>query len=96
MRQTNEQSLKEVIHDLLKEYRIENHVNAAMIKKSWEKLMGRSISRHTNDIQLRDKCLILKIDSPALRNELNFAKEKIKENINEEFKMKLIEQVIIS
>ncbi len=95
MRHSNEQSLKEVLEALLKAYRIESAVNTAMIKASWEKMMGKTIAKHTSEIQLRDKKLFLKIDLPALRHELSFAKEKIKSNINEEFKIDLIEEVII-
>jgi predicted nucleic acid-binding Zn ribbon protein len=95
MRNTNEQSMKEVLEALLKAYRIESGVNTAMIEASWVKMMGITIAKHTKEIQLRDKTLFLKIDAPALRHELNFAKEKIKNNINEEFKMNLVEEVVI-
>jgi len=95
MRNSNEQSMKEVIEALLKAYRIESGVNTAMIEASWLKMMGKTIAKHTTEIQLRDKNLFLKIDAPALRHELIFAKEKIKNNINEEFKMNLVEDVII-
>lgn len=95
MRNTNEQSMKEVLEALLKAYRIESGVNTAMIEASWIKMMGKTIAKHTTEIQLRDKTLFLKIDAPALRHELNFAKEKIKNNINEEFKMDLVDEVVI-
>ncbi|HRG59313.1 MAG TPA: DUF721 domain-containing protein [Bacteroidia bacterium] len=95
MRNTNEQSMKEVLEALLKAYRIESGVNTAMIQASWVKIMGKTIAKYTKEIQLRDKTLFLKIDAPALRHELNFAKEKIKNNINEEFNMSLVEEVVI-
>ena len=95
MRNTNEQNMKEVLDALLKAYRIESGVNTAMIQASWVKIMGKTIAKYTKEIQLRNKTLFLKIDAPALRHELNFAKEKIKNNINEEFNMSLVEEVVI-
>jgi predicted nucleic acid-binding Zn ribbon protein len=95
MRYGNDQSMKEVLMALVKAYRIESGVNTAMIEASWLKMMGKTIAKHTSEIQLRDKTLFLKIDAPALRHELNFAKEKIKNNINEEFKMDLVNEVVI-
>ena len=80
---------------LVKAYRIESGVNTAMIEASWLKMMGKTIAKHTKEIQLRDKTLFLKIDSPALRHELSFAKEKIKNNINEEFCMQLVDEVVV-
>ena len=87
--------MKEVLEALLKVYRIESGVNTAMIEASWIKMMGKTIAKHTSEIQLRDKTLFLKIDAPALRHELNLARAKIKNNINEEFKMDLVEEVVI-
>lgn len=95
MNHPDEQPMKDVLMALLKAYRIENGVNTAMIEASWLKMMGKTIAKHTTEIQLREKTLFLKIDAPALRHELNFAKEKIKKNINEEFKMDLINEVVI-
>jgi predicted nucleic acid-binding Zn ribbon protein len=95
MRKSNEYTMKEALQALLKAYRIESGVNTAMIEASWIKMMGITIAKHTREIQLRDKTLFLKIDSPALRHELNFAKEKIKNNINQEFSLNLIEEVVI-
>lgn len=95
MRYGNDQSMKEVLMALVKAYRIESGVNTAMIEASWLKMMGKTIAKHTKEIQLRDKTLFLKIDSPALRHELSFAKEKIKSNINEEFCLQLVDEVVV-
>jgi predicted nucleic acid-binding Zn ribbon protein len=95
LRNSNEQSMKDVLMALLKAYRIESGVNTAMIEASWLTMMGKTIAKHTTEIQLREKTLFLKIDAPALRHELSLAKEKIKNNINEEFKMDLVNEVVI-
>lgn len=96
MRNTNEQSMKEVLEALLRAYRIEDHVNTAMLEAAWKKIMGQLIAKNTRELKLRGQVLRISVESPALRNELMFAKEQIRKNINEEFKQQLVTDVIIT
>ena len=89
-----EQSLKEVIKDLLQTYRLDEKLNKMHLGKVWEKLMGKTIAKHTRELYINKKKLYIKFDSAALRNELSYAKEKVIKMINEEMGEEVVEDIV--
>jgi len=57
--------------------------------------MGKMVSNHTTDIYIRNKKLYVKVDSAALRSELSYAREKIRDVLNKEVNSEVITDVII-
>ena len=95
MRRTNEISLGDAIDAVLKDNNLTHGVYEAQIQAMWETLMGRSISRHTTQIQLKGSRLYLTIDSAPLKNELFYSREKIREVVNRELKKDILKDVFI-
>jgi len=95
VRDYNTSSLSEAIMAMLKSYRLDKKVTETELYQSWEALMGSSINKHTQSIQLRDKVLIIRLDSSALRHELGFAKDKIVDKINEHVGFKFVDEVLL-
>jgi predicted nucleic acid-binding Zn ribbon protein len=91
----NQSSLGDAIKGMLKAYRLEGKVTETEIWQSWESIMGPSIYRHTQKIEVRERVLLIRLDSSALRHELGFAKEKIVEKINEHVGKKFIDEVLL-
>lgn len=89
----NQTSIGDAIKQMLKNYKLDRKVTERDIAHSWEKLMGPSINKHTLEITVRDKVLIIRLDSSALRHELGFAKAKIVQKINEYVGANYIEEV---
>lgn len=95
MEDPNQNTLGEAINKMLKAYRLENKVTETDIWQSWEAIMGPSIFRHTQGIEMRDKVLVIRLDSSALRHELGFARHKIVEKINEHVGKRFVEDVLL-
>ncbi|MBX7205805.1 MAG: DUF721 domain-containing protein [Bacteroidia bacterium] len=95
MRSGNEQTIKEVISNLLGEYKLQDKISEVNIVQSWEKLMGKLIAKNTNKIYIKDKKLFLYLESPALKQELLYSKSKIIDIINKETGTVLINEVVI-
>ena len=57
--------------------------------------MGPTISGFTKDIKLVRKVLYLTIESAALKQEMSYAKEKIKNIMNAELGEEYIQKVVI-
>lgn len=94
MKSTNEQTLKEAIFQLLKTYKLQDGINETKVINSWESIAGKIITNHTENIYIRNKKLYLKLDSPALKNELLYAKTKLIESLNNIVKQQVIEDII--
>lgn len=96
MRNTNEQSIKEVISELLEAYKLESKLNQVQLINSWEKLLGKNLAKHTKELYIKNQILYVKVDSAALRQELSYAKEKIRDSLNKEVGKNVIEDIIFA
>ncbi|MDZ7740250.1 MAG: DUF721 domain-containing protein [Bacteroidota bacterium] len=93
MPSSNELSLGDAIREFLKEYQLEGKIEETRVIHAWEKVVGKMISKHTKNLYIKRKILFVKLDSPALANELGYAREKIKKSLNEEVGVEVIEDV---
>lgn len=95
MSRHNEHSIKEVIEELLKTYRLDARMAERRLIHAWDEVMGQMIANHTKDLFIKNKQLHVRLDSAALRNELMMAREKIIKMLNEAAGAQVIEEVII-
>ncbi|MCD6112148.1 MAG: DUF721 domain-containing protein [Bacteroidales bacterium] len=93
MIKSNENSIKDVIKELLNAYKLNSKLNETKVISSWEKIVGKIISVHTEKIYLKKDILFVKFDSAALRNEMLYSKEKLIKMINKEIKKKVIKDI---
>tara|TARA_B100000795_G_C22788436_1_gene435746 strand:- start:814 stop:1104 length:291 start_codon:yes stop_codon:yes gene_type:complete len=84
MRRSREQSIGEVIKDLLKNYDITSKFNEAHIVTLWDKLMGPSVTKYTVNIEVEKRVLFVQLNNAALKQELSYSREKIKNMLNKE------------
>lgn len=84
MRRSREQSIGEVIKDLLKNYDITSKFNEAHIVTLWDKLMGPSVAKYTVNIEVEKRVLFVQLNNSALKQELSYGREKIKKMLNKE------------
>jgi predicted nucleic acid-binding Zn ribbon protein len=94
MKLSSDRPLGEVLKELIETYRLEGKLNEMKVIHSWEKVVGDMIARHTKDLYIRNGKLFVKIDSPALKNELSYSTSTIIEKLNDEVGSKVIEEVI--
>ena len=96
MRKSNDQSIKEVISEILNTYKIKGKLDEVKLRNAWESLMGKAIANRTVSLTLREGILMIKINSAPLSSELHYAAEKIKTMLNKEFGEEIITEVKIS
>lgn len=93
-RQQNELSLGEALKQLVEAYRLKPKLNESRLRATWAQLMGPSINKHTTRIVLSASGnLQIYISSSALRQELHYAKDKIRELVNKEFQEEVVKTV---
>ena len=84
MRRSKGQPIGEVIKELLKNYDITSKFNEAHVITSWDKLMGPSVTKYTVKIEVEKRILFVKLSNAALKQELSYARQKIKKMMNDE------------
>jgi Dna[CI] antecedent, DciA len=95
MRSKNEVTLADAMQLMLKEYRLKSQLDETKVQQLWPQLMGKTIATYTGNITVKRGVLHLQILSAPLRQELSFAKEKIRDLINAEMGTNYIKEVII-
>ncbi len=95
MQKNSEKSLKDVLSELMKTYRLRKGNNEWVIKEAWPRLFGEMINRHTVQLRLSGRRLYIKVDSSPLRHELMMGREKIRKMLNEEIGDNFLEEVIL-
>jgi hypothetical protein len=93
MRNRNEQRIDDIIKDLIKGSVVENKLLEAQLIEQWPTLVGELIAKHTQKIFINRQTLYLYIPMPALRNELNYSRDKIIDIVNRFAGCKLITEV---
>jgi hypothetical protein len=88
-------SISDAIQQFLQQSRIKGDIQALQIEDAWEQIMGKTIARYTDKLQLIGEKLIITTNVAPLKNELIYQKEKIKSRVNEAFGKKIITEVII-
>ena len=90
-----EYSIKEAMQEFLKGSRIKGGIQAMQIEDVWEEIMGKTIARYTDKLQIIGDKLIISTSVAPLKNELKYQKEKIKQRVNEALQQKVINEVIV-
>ena len=88
-------SLGDAMRKFLEGSRIKGDIQALQIEDAWEAIMGKTIARYTDKLQIIGDKLIITTSVAPLKNELIYQKEKIKQRVNEALKQRVINEVII-
>lgn len=79
---------------MLRTYQLEGKLAEMRVIKAWPQVTGKLISRHTRNIYINKKKLFVRIDSPAIKNELFYNRQKVVDLLNQETGEKVIEEIV--
>ena len=85
----------DAIRQFLNQSRLKGDIQALQIEELWEKLMGKTIARYTENLKIINRTLFITTSVAPLKQELLYQKEKIKLLVNEALGEKLIDDVVI-
>lgn len=88
-------SIADAIRQFLDQSRIKGSIQALQIEDVWEQIMGKTVARYTDKLQIIGDKLIISTHVAPLRNELIYQKDKIKLRVNEALGQRVINEVII-
>jgi hypothetical protein len=90
-----EGTIGEALKEFLKKSKLKSGVQALQIKDVWEEIMGRTIARYTDKIEIINSTLFIHTSVAPLKNELIYQKAKIIERVNEALGEKSINEVVV-
>lgn len=91
----SEISFQDAMRNFLKHSRLKTGIQAVRIEELWEQIMGKTIARYTDKIQIIGSTLFITTTVAPLKNELLYQKEQIIARVNEAMGEIMIKEVII-
>lgn len=85
----------EALKHLTTHSRLKNGLRTAQLDVVWEKIIGKTIAKYTDKIEIIQQTLFVTTSVGPLKNELHFQKELIIRRINEEFGETVITKMVI-
>ncbi|MDC1222285.1 DUF721 domain-containing protein, partial [Salibacteraceae bacterium] len=65
------------------------------IQSEWATIAGPAIAGRTDEVILRGSKLIIRLNSPALRQELHYQREQIKDNVNQFIGRNTVNEILL-
>jgi hypothetical protein len=90
-----EYSMGDALQKFLQNSRLKGDIQALQLDSIWEKLMGKTIAKYTDNIKIINRTLYITTHVAPLKQELQFQKETIKLRVNEALKSNEIKEVVI-
>jgi hypothetical protein len=91
----SEISLQDAIQQFLQKSRLKSGIQALRIEDVWEEVMGKTVAKYTDKIQIINHTLYISSTVAPLKNELLYQKDKIIERVNEVLGEKVVKEVVI-
>lgn len=90
-----EYSIGEAMKGFIRKSNLKNGIRAVQIEEVWAQLMGKTIAKYTDKIEIINNTLFIRTHIGPLKNELQFQKQQIIDRVNETFGEKVISNVVI-
>ncbi len=91
----SEMHIGAALKGFIRKSHLKNGIRAVQIEEIWEQLMGKTIAKYTEKIQIINKKLFIHTNIGPLKNELQYQKPQIIARVNEAFGEEIITEVVI-
>jgi hypothetical protein len=88
-------SLQDAMQQFLKNSKFKTYIQAIQVEELWETMMGKTVAKYTDKIQIIGTTLFITTSVAPLKNELLYQKEVIIKRVNEALGEKTIKEVVI-
>ncbi len=88
-------SLQDAMQQFLKNSKFKTYIQAIQVEEVWESMMGKTVAKYTDKIQIIGTTLFITTAVAPLRNELLYQKDTIMQRVNEALGEKTIKEVVI-
>ncbi len=94
IKRDNQYTLKEAIEQLIRAYGYHDKLLETTLIASWEDVVGGVYAAHTEHLKVKNRTLFVKIDSPALRQELTMQRTELLNKLNRKTGEKVIDEIV--
>lgn len=94
MRKRNTEIISEVIHQFLKQRKLEKPLYEKRIINAWPEVLGKNIMTYTSELSIKNKILYVRLTSSVLSHDLFVSREQIVNSLNNHVGYKVIDDIV--
>ena len=87
--------LGDLIKEFYEQHRGSDYLDEIKLINSWPKVVGPFIASHTINLSVKNHVLFVRVDSDALRNELNYSKSLLMKNLNDMVGKEVVNEIVL-
>jgi len=91
----SELSLGDAIRAFLKQSKLGKGIQGAQIELAWESIVGKTVAKYTDKIEIKGSTLFIYTTVAPLKNELLFQKEILIKRVNEALGENVVKEMVI-
>jgi hypothetical protein len=95
MAKSNLIKLGDAIAQLFSEEKLDEKYSIFAIRNGWEGIVGKTVAKHTTQINYNAGVLFVSIDSDVIRNEMIYSKNDLIEKVNKFVGKRLIKELVL-
>jgi predicted nucleic acid-binding Zn ribbon protein len=95
MERTNIRKISDILKEFLRENKLDVRLKERQVIESWEELMGKTISRATKNIYIKESILYVVTSSSVVRSELHMLRQEIVRKLNEKMGEEVITELVL-
>ena len=88
-------SIGQALEQFIRKSRMASGLRALQVTEVWEKLMGKTIAKYTDRIEIVNGTLFISTGVGPLRQELMYQRDQILQRVNEELGEAVVREVVI-
>ncbi len=76
-RENDINKISDLIPQMLEQNKLQKGMDQIYVKEAWGEVMGKGVLNYTESVSLKNQTIFVKLTSSALREELEYGKDKI-------------------
>ncbi|MFN9883355.1 MAG: DUF721 domain-containing protein [Bacteroidota bacterium] len=95
MGEKNEMNIKQALDQYMKRFGLQRKVEEIKLVQLWPEIAGEFIARNTSDLQVRDRRLIIRVNSSVIKHQLLISRDTIIQRVNPFMEQEYINDLVL-
>lgn len=88
-------NIKQALDQYMKRFGLQRKVEEIKLLQMWPEIAGEFIARNTSDLQVRDRRLIIRVNSSVIKHQLLISRDTIIQRVNQFMEQEYINDLVL-
>ncbi|MFN5213372.1 MAG: DUF721 domain-containing protein [Bacteroidota bacterium] len=88
-------NIKQALDQYMKRFGLQRKVEEIKLVQLWPEIAGEFIARNTSDLQVRDRRLIIRVNSSVIKHQLLISRDTIIQRVNQFMEQEYINDLVL-